>query len=74
MSAKEHLKHCEVIQETPKALKIRQTTPREQGMVSVREFWVPKSIIDEDSEVWEKEHRLGTLVVPFWFAEKEKLT
>ncbi len=33
-------------------------------------FWVPKSVIDDDSEVFALGHA-GTLVVADWFAEKE---
>lgn len=33
-------------------------------------FWVPKSVIDDDSEVY-KEGAEGKLVVADWFAEKE---
>jgi len=32
--------------------------------------WIPKSVIDDDSEVYEKGHE-GTLVVKSWFAERE---
>lgn len=35
-------------------------------------FWVPKSLIDDDSEVYEKGH-VGKLVIPLWFAEKNDL-
>lgn len=37
------------------------------------EFWIPKSVISDDSEV-HSEGDKGTLVVPEWFAEKEGLT
>ena len=33
------------------------------------EFWIPKSQIDDDSEVYE-ENTEGTLIIPLWFAEK----
>lgn len=36
------------------------------------ERWIPKSVIHEDSEVYQKGHE-GTLVVYEWFAEKEEL-
>lgn len=38
-----------------------------------REAWIPQSLIHADSEVWDEEHGEGTLIVPMWFAEKEKL-
>lgn len=34
--------------------------------------WIPKSLIDDDSEVYATGHT-GTLVVPEWFAVKENL-
>lgn len=34
--------------------------------------WFPKSVIHDDSEVWE-EGQQGTLIVKRWFAEKEGL-
>ncbi len=37
------------------------------------EYWIPKSQIDEDSEVYAAGHS-GTLIVTTWFAEKEGLT
>ena len=36
------------------------------------EYWVPKSQIDDDSEVWKKDEE-GTLVVSEWWAEQEGL-
>jgi len=36
------------------------------------EKWIPKSVIDEDSEVY-KMGTSGTLIVKRWFAEKEEL-
>jgi hypothetical protein len=36
------------------------------------EKWIPKSVIEEDSEVY-KIGTSGTLVVKQWFAEKEEL-
>ena len=50
------------IQENPKSLRLED----EDG----KKFWVPKSVIHDDSEVW-KEDDSGKLVVKTWFAEKE---
>jgi hypothetical protein len=36
------------------------------------EAWIPKSMIDDDSEVY-KMGTSGTLIVKRWFAEKEGL-
>ena len=33
-------------------------------------FWVPKSVVHEDSEVYKEEHE-GKLLVKRWWAEKE---
>ena len=35
-----------------------------------REFWVPQSVVSDDSEVY-KEGDEGKLVAQLWFAEKE---
>lgn len=34
------------------------------------EVWVPRSVIHDDSEIYEGDHE-GELVVEGWFAEKE---
>lgn len=34
------------------------------------EHWIPKSVITDDSEVWEPGHS-GKLTIARWFAEKE---
>jgi hypothetical protein len=34
------------------------------------ERWVPKSVIHDDSEVWEMGQKTGSLVVKRWFAAK----
>lgn len=41
-------------------------------LVEGKEVWIPKSVIDDDSEVWE-EGQSGDLVVHEWFATKEGL-
>lgn len=35
-----------------------------------REVWVPKSVLDEDSEVYQQDDE-GTLIVQDWFASKK---
>lgn len=40
--------------------------------VEGREVWIPKSQIDDDSEVYAQGHS-GLLVINEWFAEKEGL-
>jgi hypothetical protein len=37
------------------------------------EHWVPKSVIEDDSEVFDVEHGKGTLIASRWFAEREGL-
>lgn len=39
-------------------------------VVEDEEVWVPKSQIDDDSEVYQKGHS-GTLIVSDWFANKQ---
>lgn len=34
-----------------------------------KKTWIPKSVIHDDSEVWEKGHE-GPLIVKQWWAEK----
>lgn len=56
---------CRVIDETPKAIRVE---------VNGKRHWVPKSLVQDDSEVWSlKNAGPGTLVVPEWFASKEGL-
>lgn len=59
------IEECEATAETDKAL-----------LVSIdgdEPIWVPKSVIDDESEVYSKGHE-GTLVVAEWFARKNGLT
>ena len=52
--------------ETEKAIFVYGVTDSEDGI------WVPKSLVDDDSEVYKKGDE-GTLVLPEWFAVKEGL-
>ena len=54
---------AEAIRETDKALLVR--------LESGDERWIPKSLIDDDSEVYSMKSREGTLILPLWWAEKE---
>ena len=39
---------------------------------SPQEFWIPKSLIDDDSEVFDGDSNSeGELVIPQWLAEKK---
>jgi hypothetical protein len=49
--------------ETPNAIKVRV-----EG--TGKEFWVPKSVIDDESETY-KDGTSGNLIVADWFAEKQ---
>lgn len=51
------------VEETPKALKLRRN---DDGNT----FFVPKSVVHEDSDVYEQGTD-GKLIVKSWFAEKE---
>lgn len=51
------------IQETEKALLVR--------LKDGEEVWVPKAVIHDDSEVYEKGGE-GTLIVQRWWAEREE--
>jgi hypothetical protein len=59
------LEVTEVLRETDKALLV---------LVEEMEVWIPKSIIDDDSECYSKKSGPGDLIVPEWFAEREGLT
>lgn len=37
------------------------------------EVWIPKSVIHDDSEVWQEDSEPGEMVVAAWFARKEGL-
>lgn len=51
------------LKETPKAILVN----RGKG-----DLWVPKSVIHDDSEVYEEGHE-GTLIVKRWWAEEKGL-
>lgn len=55
---------CEAVAETDLALCI--------AGIHDEDVWVPKSQIDDDSEVWRKGDE-GELIISEWFAEKEGL-
>ena len=52
----------ECIRETAKSILLRDLCDKE--------FWVPKSIVHDDSEVWKLGDE-GKLVVKTWWAERE---
>lgn len=61
---------AEAVRETTKAILCR--IPGEKG--KVREMWIPKSAIHDDSEVYDaRDNNHGKLVLKSWFAEKEGL-
>lgn len=37
---------------------------------SLRQHWIPKSQVHDDSEVWDTMHDEGNIVVNAWFAEQ----
>ena len=57
---------CDVIEERDHAILIMLTETQDT-------HWVPKSVIHEDSEVFDMEHSEGTMIVHRWWAEKEGL-
>jgi hypothetical protein len=68
------LPKVEAIRETPKALLCRIPL-KQKGKETIREVWVPKSAIHDDSEVYDgHDNNHGKLVLHQWFAEKEGLT
>lgn len=47
---------------------VRATEDALLVLVEGEEVWIPKSQIDDDSEVW-REGQEGALVIPEWLAE-----
>jgi hypothetical protein len=64
----------EVKRESEKALLVRLLVPIRKGSTTkiVREVWISKKLIHEDSEVY-KAGTSGRLVVPLFLAERERL-
>ena len=57
------LTNTRVLQATPDALRVNVDESSES-------FWVPKSVVHDDSEVYD-EGQHGTLLIQEWWAEKE---
>jgi hypothetical protein len=38
------------------------------------ERWIPKSVIDDESEVFDKQHETGTLIIARRFAEEKGMS
>ena len=55
--------------QVPDVIALKETEAALLVEIEGEEFWVPKSQIDDDSEVY-KENTEGTLVIPLWLAEK----
>jgi hypothetical protein len=60
MSEKVQIQDVTVVRETEAALLVN---------IEEEEIWIPKSQIDDDSEVY-KIGTEGTLIIPLWLAEK----
>ena len=52
---------------------LRETTRAVLVSIDGDEYWVPKSQIDDDSEVWQ-DGQQGDLVVSEWWAAREGLS
>ena len=61
--AVEYSSQVKCIAESAKAIHVRDEENSKQ-------FWIPKSVIDDDSEVYAM-GTSGKLIVADWFAEKE---
>jgi hypothetical protein len=55
----------EVLRETEKALLVRAETGDE--------VWIPKSLVDDDSECFSLKSSPEPMLLPGWFARKERL-
>jgi len=60
---------CVVIAETDKAIGVKRPEDSSEEDFDETPFWVPKSVLHDDSEVWKKGDE-GDLVVKHWWAEK----
>lgn len=58
------IKDATVLVDSGKAIKVEAPDLDEP-------VWVPKSVIHDDSEIWEGGQETGDLVVQDWWAEKE---
>jgi hypothetical protein len=65
MAETESFPDAKCIRETAKAILVM--------LDDDRNVWIPKSVIDDDSEVY-KDGTDGVLIVQRWFAEKEGLS
>jgi len=63
---------AECIKETEKAVLVKLDDPNYPDLRE-EELWIPKSVIDDDSEVYGEDENSGTLIIKYWFAEKEGL-
>lgn len=62
------IEDCTVLRETERAILVRSEEFDEiEGEIDV---WIPKSQIDDDSEVYKLKTE-GTLIVTEWFAEQK---
>lgn len=57
--------------EKPDAIHV--SVKEHKGGSMMAKFWVPKSVVHDDSEVYGRGHT-GTLIVAYWFAEKRGWT
>lgn len=71
-SPQEEIEDALCTKETPKAILV--VLDRDDARKR-REVWIPRSVVLDDSEVWNARDGSGpgTLVVSRWFAEKEGL-
>lgn len=60
--------NCLCVAETLKAIQVEMGDGRKEKEL----VWIPKSQIDDDSEVWKKDQD-GKLVVSEWIAEQKGL-
>lgn len=66
------LKRARVIKATDRALLVTAPELPEHPVFGNREKWIPRSVVHEDSEVYDAGHE-GTLLIFTWWAEKESL-
>ena len=58
------LGNAKIIKETNSAIQVELEDP--PGV-----HWIPKSVVHDNSEVWETVGTTGDLIIQEWFAEKE---
>ena len=64
------LERVRCLRESKFAIYVRREASAHEAVVGPRRFWVPSSVVHDDSEVY-KEKDFGKLIIKEWWARKE---